>query len=72
MVLTVLYITSTVAETVVYTANCIGFGILETGGPYCPVYSFLCQGNSGSKFLYIAISVYSYLCPVTGAILSRI
>ena len=72
MVLTVLYITSTVVETVVYTADCIGFGILETGGPYCPVYSFLCQGNCGSKFLYIAISVYGYLCQVTGAILSCI
>ena len=32
-----------------------GFVVLETGGPYCPVYSFLCPGNGGSYFLGISV-----------------
>ena len=32
-----------------------GFVVLETGGPYCPVYSFLCRGNGGSYFLGISV-----------------
>ena len=50
-----------VVETVVHTAHCIGFVVLETGGPYCLVYNFLCRGNCGSKFLYQGSGGYTIL-----------
>ena len=54
---TVLFIHFSVKGTVVHTVLYIDVLIQETGGPYCPVYSFLCFGSGGSFFLYIAISV---------------
>ena len=54
---TVLFIFFSFMGTEVQYVFCTAISILETGGPYCPIYSFHCRANSGSIFLYMAVSV---------------